>query len=86
MRLKNKVAIITGGSRGIGRGVAVAFANEGAAVVVVGRNKNTCDETSAFITKNGGMPSVLLPMYPKQQMLPRWLRRLWSGCIASTFW
>ena len=54
MRLKDKVAIITGGSRGIGRGVAVAFANEGAFVAIVGRNKTVCDETASFISKNGG--------------------------------
>ena len=54
MKLQNKVAIITGGSRGIGRGVAVAFAREGAAVVIIGRNKDVCDETAAFITRNGG--------------------------------
>ena len=37
MRLKDKVAIVTGGGSGIGRGTAIRFAQEGAKLMITGR-------------------------------------------------
>ena len=45
-RLEGKVALITGGSRGIGRGIAKAFADAGAQVMITSRNAESCEETA----------------------------------------
>ena len=53
-RLSGKVAIVTGGSQGIGEGIARAFAKEGARVVITGRTAETLEATADSITAAGG--------------------------------
>src|SRR4029079_1314231 len=54
-KLKNKVAVVTGASKGIGAGIAKGLAAEGAAVVVnYSSSKEGADRVVAEIVKNGG--------------------------------
>jgi NAD(P)-dependent dehydrogenase (short-subunit alcohol dehydrogenase family) len=52
--LENTVVLITGGGTGIGKGIAMAFAREGAAVAITGRRQEPLDATVAQITQAGG--------------------------------
>ena len=49
MKLKNKVVLITGGSRGIGKSIAELFAKEGANVVITSKNPKKLKDTSKKI-------------------------------------
>jgi hypothetical protein len=46
MKLQNKVAIVTGGGRGLGRSIALLFGKEGAKVVLVASNKEEIDHVA----------------------------------------
>lgn len=57
MKLKDKVAIVTGSTSGMGRATALLFAREGAKVVVTGRNEQRAKEVVDQI-KNEGLEAM----------------------------
>lgn len=51
--LKDKVALITGGGQGVGQGIALALAAQGAHVVVTGRTLEKCEKSAELIKARG---------------------------------
>jgi len=56
--MQNKICLITGATNGIGRAAAVALAQKGMAVVVVGRDEERCQNTVTEIKTETGNPDV----------------------------
>ncbi len=53
-KLDNRVAVVTGGSSGIGRATAIALAAEGASVAIGGRKESALEEVAGVISQKGG--------------------------------
>ena len=51
--LTGKVALITGGSRGLGREMALAFAERGADIIIASRKMDACEEVAAEVRALG---------------------------------
>jgi 3-oxoacyl-[acyl-carrier protein] reductase len=79
-RLDGQVAIVTGGSRGIGRAVALGFAREGADVVVVGaRDRVTLSEAEKEISALGRRVVVDLVDVSQRRAVDRLVERVLEG-------
>src|ERR1700744_3097221 len=59
--LKGRVALITGGSRGIGKMIAEGFIAQGAKVYISARKADACNETAKELSKDGGI-CISIPM------------------------
>src|SRR5258708_8721202 len=62
---ENKVALVTGGTSGIGKATALAFASAGAKVVLTGRREKEGNEVVAEIKKRGGTASFFRADFAK---------------------
>jgi 3-oxoacyl-[acyl-carrier protein] reductase len=67
--LKGKIALVTGSSRGIGRGIALAFAAEGCDLLLTGRDKEALEQVAQSIRSNG-RTAVMHPLDLREPSAP----------------
>jgi NAD(P)-dependent dehydrogenase (short-subunit alcohol dehydrogenase family) len=77
-RLQGKVAIVTGGAQGVGRGIALAFASEGALVVIADINEVTGERTAAEVSERGPAATYVKCDVTERADVERTVRTTWA--------
>lgn len=67
--MKNKFAVVTGSSTGIGRAIALALAKEGVFLALAGRTQDKLLKTKTLIAQNGGQAEVFIGDFTKLDSL-----------------
>ena len=75
LRLKDKVAIVTGSSSGIGKAIALRFGQEGAKVIVAARRLQLCERTVSQIREQGGEAWPIQTDVADEQQVERLMAR-----------
>ena len=84
-RLKEKVAIVTGSSSGIGKAIALRFGAEGANVVVTARRMALCEQTVAQIVKEGGEAWAIQTDVSDERQVERLIEQKYDSALLVTW-
>ena len=84
LKLDGKVAIITGAGRGLGRAMAVKFAEAGADIVAAARTGRQLDETAGCVSKLGRKCLIVPTDVTAPRRSTRWSRRRSRSSARST--
>jgi len=68
-RLDGKVAIITGASRGVGRAICIAFAKEGATIVLAARSPQKLEETAEEVREAGAKAEIVITDLTREEAI-----------------
>lgn len=73
-RLSEKVAIVTGASRGVGRAICIALGDEGATIVLAARDQAKLNETTRLVRQAGGQGEIVVTDLEQEESIKNLVR------------